>query len=142
MTIEKPKRPAIGVGGVVWKDNKILLIQRGKEPGKGQWSLPGGHQEWGETVRQALAREVREETGLDVAVGALIDVVDAIIPTTGAQIGHHFTLIDFRCDWLKGEAVAGDDAAAVQWARQEDLKHLGLWEETLRIIVMSKDLKA
>lgn len=128
----------IGVGGIVWKGDEVLLIQRSKEPNKGQWSLPGGHQEWGETVRQAVAREVREETGVEVVVDSLIDVVDAIIPSKGDHAAHHFTLIDFRCDWVSGEAVAGDDALAVQWAKTADLAEFGLWDETLRVIAMSE----
>lgn len=140
MTTDIPRRPAVGVGGVVWKGDEVLLIQRGKEPNKGHWSLPGGHQEWGETVRQAVAREVREETGVEVEVGDLIDVIDAIIPAAGERVGHHFTLIDFRCDWVSGEAIAGDDAAAVAWARPGDLGKFNLWDETLRIIALGSDL--
>ena len=137
MTTNSPRRPAVGVSGVVWKGDEVLLIQRGKEPNKGHWSLPGGHQEWGETVKQAVAREVREETGVEVEVGGLIDVVDAIIPAAGEPAGHHFTLIDYKCDWVSGEALASDDASAVAWAKQGDLGKFNLWGETLRIIALS-----
>lgn len=140
MTIDKPRRPAIGVGGVVWKGDEVLLIQRGKEPNRGHWSLPGGHQEWGETVRQAVAREVREETGVEVEVDHLIDVVDAIIAAAGEPAEYHFTLIDYRCDWVSGDAVAGDDASDVAWVKQGDLGKFNLWDETLRIIEVSRNL--
>lgn len=135
--IDTTRRPAIGVAGVIWKAGRCLLIQRGKEPRKGEWSLPGGHQEWGETVREAVLREIREETGLEVEVTGLLDVVDAIAPDTDGRIDYHFTLIDFRCEWLSGDAVAGDDAAAVRWNTMAELEDLELWEETRRIIALS-----
>lgn len=137
VTEEKTIRPAIGVAAVIWKDKHLLLIQRGKEPRKGEWSLPGGHQEWGETVKQAVVREIKEETGLSVQVTRLIDVVDAIIPGADGLIEQHFTLIDFHCNWIAGEAVAGDDAAAVRWVSLRQLESIDLWEETRRIIAMS-----
>ena len=137
MTDEIQKRPAVGVAAVIWKADRFLLIRRGKEPRKGEWSLPGGHQEWGETVRQAVLREIQEETGLTVQGVCLVDVVDAIVPGTDGQIGHHFTLIDFRCDWLSGEARAGDDAVDVQWTTLEELDGMEIWQETRRIILMS-----
>ncbi len=137
MTKDKVLRPAVGVAAVVWKDNRFLLIKRGKEPRKGEWSLPGGHQEWGETVRQAVQREIHEETGLKVQGLCLVDVVDAIMPGTEGQIEHHFTLIDFRCDWLSGDARAGDDAVDVRWLSLEDLEGMEIWQETRRIVLMS-----
>lgn len=137
VTEENTSRPAIGVAAVIWKGDHLLLVQRGKEPRKGEWSLPGGHQEWGETVTQAVEREIKEETGLSVQVSGLIDVVDAIIPGTDGLIEQHFTLIDFRCEWLAGEAVAGDDATAVRWVTLRETESIDLWEETRRIISMS-----
>ncbi len=137
VTTDEFRRPAVGVAGVVWKGDKILLVQRAKEPRKGEWSLPGGHQEWGETVREAVLREVREETMLDVEVTGLLDVVDGIVRDTDGQVEYHFTLVDFRCNWLSGEPVAGDDAAAVRWITLDELEGLELWEETGRIIRMS-----
>jgi ADP-ribose pyrophosphatase YjhB (NUDIX family) len=137
---DKPERPAIGVGGVVWKGDEVLLIQRGKDPGKGRWSLPGGHQEWGETVADAVIREIREETGVEVMVGALIDVVDALISGDAGTLAYHFTLLNYRCDWVSGDVVAGDDAADAKWFNPKDLTRLGLWEETIRVIEKSAQI--
>lgn len=133
-----PQTPIVGVGAVVWKDDKVLLVKRGKAPAKGSWSLPGGGQELGETVKEAVAREVKEETGLDVTVSHLIDVVDVITPDTDEKIEHHYTLVDYRCEWRGGEPVAGSDAADVRWASLGECEALVAWSETLRIIRMSK----
>ena len=132
-----PNLPIVGVGAVVWKDDKVLLIKRGTPPAKGSWSIPGGGQELGETVKQAVAREVKEETGLEIEVTHLIDVVDIITPDTDDNIEHHYTLIDYRCEWTGGEPVAGSDAADVRWASLKECEELVSWSETLRIIEQS-----
>ena len=126
--------PFVGVGIVVWKEDRFLLIRRGKAPRKGEWSIPGGRQEIGETVRETAVREVKEETGLEVAVAGLIDVVDSIRRDADDRIEFHATLIDFAAHWLSGEVEAGSDAMAVGWFTLDDLSNLSLWSETERII--------
>ncbi len=122
----------MGAGVVILRGGaagpQVLLIRRGKAPRLGEWSIPGGRQEPGETVREAAIREVQEETGLTVDNLRLIDVVDLI----GSS--HQWVLVDFRADWTHGEAVAGGDAAAVQWVPLADLARYGLWSETVRVI--------
>ena len=142
MNHELPKpalsRPTVGVGVVVVRQTgrgpEVLLIRRGKEPGLGIWSIPGGHQEFGETVRDAAAREVLEETGLVVANLRLIDVVDVYPRHPTDELKVHWTLIDFRADWAAGEAHAGSDAAAAEWVSPAALSTYGLWPETIRVI--------
>ncbi len=129
-----PNRPLIGVGVVVFKDDRVLLIRRGKPPREGHWSLPGGRQRLGERVEQAAAREVREESGLEVKVGGLIDVVDSITRDAAGEVQYHYTLVDLLAEWQAGEATAGHDAAEVAWADPSDLAGYELWSETLRII--------
>lgn len=129
-----PDRPHIGVGVAVWKAGKVLLIRRAKPPRAGEWSLPGGRQKLGETVREAAAREVREEAGLEIAVGALVDVIDSVTRDGAGAVEYHYTLVDFTADWVSGEAVAGTDAAEAVWADPGDLARFGLWQETLRVI--------
>ncbi len=132
-----PDRPIVGVGVVVWRDDRVLLIRRGKPPRAGQWSLPGGAQELGETVAETARREVIEETGLALAALELLTVVDLIEPAGEASPGRflfHYTLIDFVAEAAPGEPVAAGDAAAVAWFRPAELAGLGLWHETLRII--------
>jgi 8-oxo-dGTP diphosphatase len=132
-----PERPVVGVGVVVWRQDQFLLIRRGKEPNKGQWSIPGGAQKLGETIFEAAAREVLEETGLRVTVNRLVDVVDGIMPDEKGGIRYHYTLVDVVAESMEGEPVAADDAAAVGWFKLDDLQDLGLWSETERIIRQS-----
>jgi ADP-ribose pyrophosphatase YjhB (NUDIX family) len=126
---------------VVWRDEEFLLVRRGKEPNRGQWSIPGGAQHLGETVHDAAEREVREETGLSIRVLGLIDVVDGIRRTAKGRVSWHYTLIDLAAEWLEGEACARDDAEAVGWFALEDLPRLELWRETERVIRQSVALR-
>ncbi len=131
-----PNRPLVGVGVVAVKDGRVLLIRRGKPPREGGWSLPGGRQRLGETVRETARRELREETGVEAEVTALLDVVDSITRDDDGAIAYHYTLIDFLAEWRAGEARAGGDAAEAVWADPEDLAPYELWDETLRLIQM------
>lgn len=131
----------IGVGAVVWHQGKVLLIRRGKPPKAGEWSLPGGAQELGETVLQALEREVFEETGIRITNIEFLEVVDLIAP--GGAHGkprYHYTLLDFSADAIAGTAlpVAGDDASDAVWADPDTLEDYNLWPVTLRVIKKSR----
>lgn len=136
-----PKRPVIGVGVVVLRKEPsgldVLLIRRAKPPRQGQWSIPGGKQEWGETLKEAAVREVFEETGLKVGDLALIDVVDGLTCDTGGALTHHLSLIDYRAWWTSGETRAGDDASDVCWVPVTGLAGYNLWDETTRVILMA-----
>jgi ADP-ribose pyrophosphatase YjhB (NUDIX family) len=134
---EYPDRPIVGIGVVVCRDGKVLLIRRGKPPRLGQWSLPGGGQMLGETVEAAARREVLEETGLTLRHVELLTVVDLIENDAAGSIRFHYTLVDFVAEAEPGEARAGDDAAAVAWHAPDELAALGLWSETLRIVRLS-----
>lgn len=129
-----PDRPIVGIGVVVWREDRFLLIRRGKAPNRGQWSLPGGAQHLGETVVEAARREIMEETGLAVDVAGLVDVVDAIRTDDNGKVRFHYTLVDLVAESSSGETVAGDDATAVGWFRLDDLAKLSLWSETERVI--------
>lgn len=133
-----PQRPLVGVGIVVFKacpgGERMLLVRRAKPPAEGRWALPGGRQRLGETVREAARREVLEETGLEVEVGALLDVVDSITRAPDGRLAYHYTLIDFLAESGPGEARAGGDAAEVAWADPRNLSAYDLWDETLRVI--------
>ena len=133
-----PNRPLIGVGVIVLRgagdDSEVLLIKRGKPPRQGSWSLPGGRQRLGETVRETAVREVGEETGCAVSVTALLDVVDSITRDAAGEIEYHYTLVDFLAEWESGAAAPQGDAAAVAWVALSDLDAYDLWDETLRLI--------
>jgi 8-oxo-dGTP diphosphatase len=129
-----PERPIVGVGAVIWRSDQLLLIRRGKPPRVGQWSLPGGAQQLGETLNEAIIREVREETGLEMTDLRLLTTVDLIEREPDGLVRYHYTLVDFTAEALHGEPVAGDDAAAVAWFAPSELPALGLWSETIRIV--------
>ncbi|MPY73616.1 MAG: NUDIX domain-containing protein [Alphaproteobacteria bacterium] len=137
MSREYPDRPFVGVGVVVWRGDEVLLIERGKGPRTGGWSLPGGKQELGETVRETAHREIREETAVEIEITGLLDVVDMVRKDGEGRVQFHYTLVDFTAEWVSGEAVAGTDAAAARWVRLEDIDQYRLWDETRRVIRLS-----
>ena len=137
MTREYPEYPMVGVGVVVWKGEAVLLIQRGKPPREGAWSLPGGRQELGETTREAGVREVLEETGLEIEIKDLIDVVDSINRDDSGRVRMQYTLVDYWAEWVSGVLTAGTDAADARWVNPEDLPDYNLWDETHRVIDLS-----
>jgi 8-oxo-dGTP diphosphatase len=134
--------PFVGVGVVVWKEEEFLLIQRGKPPRRGQWSIPGGRQELGETVKEAAIRETKEETNLSVKISDFLGVVDSIQKDNDDRVEFHATLIDFSAEWVNGTAVASSDAVDVAWHKLADLEELNLWSETSRIIQLSAKLRS
>ena len=107
MSREYPDRPIVGIGGVVWRGDRVLLIRRGKAPRLGQWSLPGGGQNLGETLVEGLTREVREETGLEIEAVELLAVVDLVDRDETGRVRYHYTLVDFMAEALPGEPGAG-----------------------------------
>lgn len=133
------QRPVVGVGVAIFRHGaagvEVLLIRRGKPPCEGEWSIPGGKQDWGETVQEAARREVMEETGLEIANLKLIDVVDAVIRAQHGVVSRHLTLVDFRADWASGEARAGDDASDARWVSVAEAPSYITWTETTRIIL-------
>jgi ADP-ribose pyrophosphatase YjhB (NUDIX family) len=134
MIRDYPDRPFVGVGIVVFRDDEVLLVQRGKAPRMHTWSIPGGAQHVGETVAEAAARELMEETGLEADVIGLVDVVDGINREADGRVRFHYTLVDFAAEWRAGEARPGDDVAVVRWVPIAEIDRFGLWAETARII--------
>ena len=106
-----PDRPICGVGIVVFHQQKVLLIRRGKPPRQGEWSIPGGKQKLGETLQQAARREVQEETGLKLGPLMLVDVVDSILKDSQGQIQYHYSLVEWTGEFVSGELNAADDAS-------------------------------
>lgn len=130
--------PRVAVGAVIWRGPEhVLLVRRGQLPRRGEWSIPGGGVEVGETLKDALAREIYEETALTIEIGELIDVVDAIGIGPDGALEHHHILIDFTAHWREGEPTPGSDAAACQWFEPAAALARVSWEETRRIIRQS-----
>jgi len=126
-------RPTAGV--VCLRGNEVLLIKRGNPPRQGQWSLPGGRIEWGETSEAAAMRELVEETGVQARLLGLIDVVDGIMTSreTGL-ITRHYIMVDYAALWLAGEPVAGDDAAEARFFDRDEALAIVEWDVTRRVI--------
>ncbi len=138
MPREYPPNPLVGLGAIVWKEGRVLMVRRGNPPRAGIWSLPGGAQHLGETVAAGIHREIAEETGVSIELLGLVEVIDSIQRDAEGRVLYHYTIVDFAARWVGGEAVAGDDAAAVAWVDPADLPGLDLWEETIRVIEKSR----
>jgi 8-oxo-dGTP diphosphatase len=134
MQREYPDRPIVGVGAVIVQQGRVLLIKRGSPPLLGEWSLPGGAVELGETLRAAAEREAREETGLIVKAGEVLEVLDRIVPGRGGAPEYHYVLIDFLCAVEGGKLCAGGDAADVRWAEESELGKYKLEQPALEVI--------
>ena len=142
MKREYPEQPLVGVGGVVVREGRVLLVQRAREPLKGLWSLPGGLVEVGETLEEALARELREETALSVEAGPLLVVLDRIIKDDVGAIRYHYVLIDYLCTQVEGMAAAGSDVGAVAWVMPGDVASYGISGRTAEVIEQGLKLAA
>lgn len=128
-------QPVPAVGVVVLRGDEVLLVRRGTAPRLGQWSLPGGRIEWGETAVAAALRELREETGVEAELLGLIEVVDAVFTSrTSGDVTRHYVLVDFAARWISGEPIAGDDAAEARFVPASEVAGMVEWDETVRII--------
>jgi 8-oxo-dGTP diphosphatase len=134
MQREHPKQPLIGVGALIVENGSVVLIKRGKAPLLGEWSIPGGMLELGETLRQGVERESLEETGLVVRATELLGVFDRVVPDTDGKIVYHYVLIDFLCEHVSGELRAGADAADAKWFTPDQIAKLPLAEDTAGVI--------
>ena len=136
-----PDRPIVGVGAVVFRGNEVLLIRRGKPPRMGDWSLPGGMQEIGETVFEAAAREVQEETGVTISDIALIDVVASITLDDDAGVQFHYPLIEVVAKWQSREPHGGPDPMHAEFVPLDEASKMVLWRETHRIIAKAREMR-
>lgn len=138
---EYPEKPMVGIGGVIIDGGRTLLIRRGSEPLRGEWSIPGGTLEIGETLEEGVARELLEETGVHVRVLELIEVFDRIYLDDAATSGgnrkkprFHYVIVDYLCERISGEPRAGSDVTDVAFASEEELAKFSLTETATRIL--------
>jgi 8-oxo-dGTP diphosphatase len=134
MNREYPDSPLVGVGAIIIDEGRVLLVKRGHPPLAGEWSIPGGVLELGETLREAAVREAREETCLTVETAELLGVYDRVLRDNEGRTLYHFVLIDFLCWPVAGDAEAADDANEVRWFTPDEIADLGLAEDTARVI--------
>jgi mutator protein MutT len=121
-----PQQPVVSVGAVIVDGGQVLLIKRGQPPLQGRWSLPGGVVEVGETLREALVREVREETGLEVEVGPVVEVLERIERGADTRVEYHYVIIDYRCVVRGGRLACGTDADDARWVAASDIAAFGV----------------
>ena len=142
MAREYPDRPVVGVGGVVIEDGRALLIKRGSEPLLGQWSIPGGTLELGESLQEGVARELLEETGLEVRVLDMIEAFDRIFldpaapdPGNRSRPKYHYVIVDYLCERLAGVARAGSDVTDIAYATEGELENFHLTQTATRVLL-------
>jgi 8-oxo-dGTP diphosphatase len=141
MAREYPEKPVVGIGGVVIEDDRALLIRRGSEPLRGQWSIPGGTLELGESLQDGVARELLEETALEVRVLDLIEVFDRIFPAEPSSKDasdrgpkFHYVIVDYLCERISGKPRAGSDVTDVVFAREDELAQYQLTPTATRVL--------
>jgi len=131
---EYPNRPILAVGAVVVRDGRVLLTKRGREPGRGLWSLPGGAVHPGEELKAAIIRELREECGIEVAVEEVAEVVERMIPDAEGRLQYHYVILDYRTRWLRGDLSLSEEVEEARWVDPADLHHYQMTRGTADVI--------
>jgi ADP-ribose pyrophosphatase len=129
-----PNHPQVAVGAIVFKEDKILLVLRGKPPSKNLWSIPGGSVKLGETLQQAVEREIGEETGLTIIAREPIYTFDVVERDEEGRIRFHYVIVDLAADYVSGEPRPGDDAIDVRWVSPKDAKNLKVSPATANLL--------
>jgi len=134
MEREYPNAPMVGVGAIIVDEGRVVLVKRAHSPMLGEWSIPGGALELGETMREAVIREAREETGLDVEPMALVGVFDRVIRDEGGSVLYHYILVDYYCRRVGGELRAGSDCDAARWFSPDEVAGMLLPKDTAEVV--------
>lgn len=141
MRREYPMHPIIGVGGVIFNGDSVLLALRNQEPGRGQWSLPGGAVELGETLMEALKREIREETSIEIKVGGLIRVLDRIIYDDEKRVRYHYVIVDYWGKMVSGNLQAGSDISEAGFVPLGEISAIGMNKLVVETIFMAVSMR-
>jgi 8-oxo-dGTP diphosphatase len=129
-----PQRPILGVGAIILHRDRVLLVERGKPPLKGYWSLPGGVLEVGERLEEGIHREVMEETGLEIQTLGVVEIFERIMRDAAGRAEYHYVLIDYLCRATGGTLCAATDCASAQWVPRRRLGEYRITEGTLPVI--------
>jgi 8-oxo-dGTP diphosphatase len=138
---EYPESPIVGVGGVIFDGDSVLLAKRGQEPAKGTWSLPGGAVELGEKIIDAMKREIREEVAIEIEVGGLIRVLDRILRDQDRRIQYHYVIVDYWGWKVSGEPNPGSDTSEICFVPLKDIRKKDIHREVLETILMAAELR-
>ena len=138
---EYPNRPIVGVGGVVIRDGRVLLIRRARPPLQGEWSIPGGGLDVGETIAEGVRRELIEETGIDVRVLEHIETFERIMLDEEGRVQYHYVILDYLCEAIGGELRAGGDVSDAAWVTEDEIKAYCLRETALRVVAKAFTMK-
>ena len=137
MAREYPEAPRVGIGIVLLRGDEVLLVRRGRPPAEGQWSLPGGAQELGETAEACARRELFEETGLQAGPVHMVAHVDSIHRDEDGRVRYHYTILDFAAHYVGGALKAGDDVSDAVWVHPDRFDEFDLWPEARRVIALA-----
>lgn len=132
-----PKQPIVGVGGIIFKGDAVLLVKRDHEPGKGEWSLPGGAVELGETLEEALIREIGEEVGVEIRIGGLARLLDRIVRDDRQRVRYHFVIVDYWAEMLSGRPRPASDASDARFVSLDDLMHMEVHRDVKETVKMA-----
>jgi len=133
-----PDRPWVGIGCLAFRGDDVLLVRRARPPRQGEWTVPGGAQDLGETAEACARRELLEETGVAVGPLLLVACVDIVQRDPGGAVRFHYTIVDYAGRWLSGEPAPADDATEARFFSPAELDELTLWDETLRVIAEAR----
>src|SRR2546425_3579199 len=134
-----PKRPILGVGAIIIESDRVLLVERGREPLKGYWSLPGGVLEIGEKLVEGVRREAREETGLEIEPQSVVEIFERIMCDAEGAAEYHYVLVDYLCRVTGGALGPGDDVSRAEWVDRADLQQYRITEGTVPVIEKAFD---
>lgn len=131
---EYPQKPIVGVGAIVVKEGKVLLVKRAAAPSRGLWAIPGGSLELGETIQSGAEREILEETGIRIRAGVPVYTFDFLEYDTHNRLQYHFVIVDVEAEYVSGEIQAADDALDARWVSPEDLEGMPVSVNTMKIL--------
>jgi 8-oxo-dGTP diphosphatase len=134
MDREYAGHPMVGVGGIVLNGGKVLLVKRGKQPGYGKWSIPGGMVELGETLSEAIKREVLEECGIEIELADVVAVLERVIRREDERVRYHYVLVDFLGYWKGGDLQPASDILEARWADPGEMETLEMTERTEKVV--------